>query len=426
MDNDDNFLSVLSAQSVEPLLTPEETAVIQGKLWNLLAGRAESYTMGGSSSVRAETARELLKSAGFVLGHALRQDGEAAGAAAGPESVKARLLSDDFDSLFRAGLEAVRHEVASGEGLLRLAEETALNIDNLAYRDTLRELGIFFKRYHYHHFAHEIPCLISYPLAHPVDEALLGVDYINEYLRRLILENAFCGHFGVETVARLLKAVSPAWREDLLSVYETVASNALALTLLGGDVLALDISDDDRDQLTALLSAWTEDLAARKLRAASEGLCAILELGGAEARDYLAITASALYARWKPALASGAQARVFPSLYTEKGARRPVETYADGAMMDDERLRTLIDALTSCRHVSDKIALVRRHVFSLRDLSEVLGVCFWDEELNALFDALSPEELAQLRRFAARRRAAFPDWRSETGWEENIKEYRRK
>ena len=426
-ENEENFLSALSAQNIESLLTPAETMNIQSKLWAILTSRVESYTMGGSSSVRSETAQELLKSAGFVIGHGLRQGLDSGvGDDAGPEFVRAHLLKDDFDTLFVAGLEAIRLQVAAGEELLRRAESTASDIDNLAYRETFRELGIFFKRYHYHHFAHEIPCTLNYPLAHPVDEALLGIDYINEYLRRLLIENDLVGRFDAEPVTRLLKAVSPYFREDLLSLYETVATSALALTLLGGDVRALDITDRDRQQLTTLIGAWTEDVAALKLRAVSSGLCSILELGDDTARDYLAETASALYVRLKPALQTGQLEHIFPPLFVEKEARRPDDTYIDGALMDDEQLRALIDTITSCREVSDKLALVRRHVFSLRDLSEVLSICFWGEEQEALFDTLGPEELEQLRLFTARRRSNFPDWHSETGWEEKIKEYRRK
>jgi hypothetical protein len=412
---------------MESILTPAEATRIQSKLWDILTSRVESYTMGGSSSVRAELAQELLRSAGFVINYGLRRGlDHGVGYNVGPEDLRAHLLNDDFDALFKAGLEAIRLQVTAGEELLHRVESTAADIDNLAYRETVRELGVFFKRYHYHHFAHEIPCVLSYPLAHPADEALHGIDYINEYLRRLVIENDLVSRFDTGTVTRLLKAASPAYREDLMSIYETVTANALALTLLGGDVRALEVTERDRRQLFPLVGAWPEDIAATKLEAVSSGLCAILELSGDEARDYLAQTAAALYVRLKPALQTGRLEHVFPSLFVEKEARRAGDTYIDGALMDDEKLRALIDTLTSCREVSDKLALVRRHIFSLRDLSEVLGICFWGDEQEAMFDALSPEELEHLRRFAANRRAQFPDWRSETDWEEKLNEYRRK
>lgn len=413
---DGNLLSVLSEQSLELRLTPAETLQVQSKLWDLLTGRAESFTMGGSSSVRVETAQELLKSAWFVLRHGVGNDSA---------NLRAQLLDGDYDALFSAGLKAVEKLVEDGRTLLDAALRTAVKIDNGAYRETLRELGVFFKRYHVHHFAHDIPCMLDYPLAHPVDEALQGIDYVNEYLTRLILENDFLDRFAPGTVTALLKSASPDYKDDLLSIYETVAANALALTLLGGDIRALDVTAEDRRRLGALIADWTDEAAPLKLRAASSGLCTILDIDGEPAKEYLGQTASELHVRLKPALASGSLERVFPSLYRAKAAPVQKDAYVDNPPMDDERLRALIDEITSCRHVSDKIVLVQRTVFSLRDLAEILGICFWDDEQDAMFDMLGDDALVVLRHFAERRRSTYPDWRSETGWEERLDAYRR-
>ncbi|SHH78131.1 hypothetical protein SAMN02745823_00997 [Sporobacter termitidis DSM 10068] len=414
--NEENFLSILSERKLESLLSPAEALTIQGKLWDVLAKRAESYTMGGSSSVRAETARELLNSAGFVLRHGLGD--------IGPEAVKAHLLNDDYDALFKSGLRAVEAQVAEGKTLLETALRTATAVENGAYRETLRALGDFFRRYHYHHFAHDIPCMLDYPLAQPVDEALLGIDYINEYLRRLGIENDFCARFDAETVTRLLRSVSPDFEENLLSIYEAVSSNALALTLLGGDVFSLDITDKDRTGLLALFGAWTADTAPPRLAAAVSELCVILSIDGAPAKAYLAETAAALYDRVGPMLPLRRLEHLFPPLYREKDEKKPAVTYIDGALMDDEKLRALIDELTACRHASDKIALARRNICSLRDWAEVLDICFWGDELEALFGTFSGEELRQLRFFAAHRRQKYPGRRSETGWEVRLDGYK--
>ena len=427
-NNTDNLLSVLSDQSLELRLTSAETLRVQGKLWELLTNRAESYTMGGSSSVRVEKAQELLKSAWFVLRHSIDSSESRSrdGAEPAPGVLRANLLDGDYDALFNTGLKAVEALVGEGRALLETAVRTAVRTGNGAYRETLRELGIFFKRYHPHHFAHDIPCMLDYPLAHPVDEALQGIDYINEFLRRLILENNFVGRFAPETVRLLLKSASPDYQDDLLSLYETVAANALGLTLLGGDIASLDITDGDRQRLRLLIAAWTDETAPLKLRAAAAGLCAILGLDGEPAGEYLAGSAAALYTRLKPALATGRLDRVFPSLYRAKPAPAQKDAYVDNPPMDDERLRALIDEITSCRNLSDKIVLVQRTVFSLRDLGELLGICFWDDEQDALFDVLGDDALAMLRHFVARRRSTYPDWFSETGWEERLDGYTRK
>lgn len=419
MGNEKSFISLLSNKGIENLLTPQEALTIKVKLWDVLAGRAESYTVGGSSSVRVETALELLKSAGFVIRHGI-QDMYGCGGSGGnftPETVKARLLSEDYDTLFRAGLKVIEALVKEGKVLLEAAVSTATAVDNIAYHSTLKELGVFFKRYHYHHFAHDIPCMLDYPLAHPVDETLMGINYINEYLRRLIIENEFCGKFEPEAVRELLKSITPDYKENLLNIYEAVAANAVALMLLGGDIAALDVTDKDRERLTSLIGTWTEETAPSKLRAVSSGLCAILGISDSAAFEYMAQTASELYVRLKPILKYDRMEHMFPSLHREKPVTKSAVTYIDGPLMDNEKLRALIDALTSCRSVSEKITLARHSVGSLRDWAEILGICFWGEELEALFMTFSGDELDLLWRYVREKQRKYPEWVSETGWE---------
>lgn len=415
MDNGDTLLSVLDRKDIEGLLSPGEAMKIKSKLWAVLAGRAESYAMG-DSSVRMETAQELLRSVGFVLRHGIGAEDE-------PSAVRSVLLDGDYDDLFRAGLLRIEALVREGEALLSRVRETAAPIDNKAYRGTLRELGVFFQRYHYHHFAHEIPCLLDYPPAHPVDESLLGIEYINEYLRRLLIENEFMGRFDSRTVTLLLRSASSDYREDLLNMYETVAANALALTLLGGDILSLDVTDRDRSRLLSLIGGWREDTAPTKLRAASDELCGILGIDGDAAREYLALTAQALYARIKQILLFKRLESVFPPLFREPPEKETAVTYVDGALMEDEKLRDLIDALTSCVEIPEKIALARRHIGSLRDWAEVLGICFWGDELKTVFDSFGADELRLLAGYVREKRRKYPGWISETGWEEALLEY---
>ncbi len=425
MDSEQNFLSVLSQHNLVNLMTPAEALKIQAKLWDILAKRAESYTMGGSSSVRVETAQELLKSAGFVIRHGMNAiderhgvDGETA-----PETVKARLLAEEYDTLFKAGLNAIELLVKEGEALLETVVSTATAVENTAYHDTIKEIGVFFKRYHYHHFAHEIPCVIDYPLAQPVDEALLGIDYINDYLRRLIIENTFCSRFEAESIGLLLRSISPDYKHNLLNFYESVAANAIALTLCKGVVDALDITQNDTEKLIALFSPWQEKRWASELQAASSALCSALDITDSAAINYLTKTISDI----RPRLQQGVETKqlhvVFPSLYRESEGKKPAVTYIDGALMDSEKLRGLIDEISACRYVADKIIIVKQNVHSMRDYFEILNICFWDEECIALFDSLSSEELKHLRLALKQKQSKSPEWTSETGWENYLIDY---
>ncbi len=426
MEDEERLL--FAGTNLENVLSPAETLTIQAKLWDVLAKRAESYTMGGSSSVCTEAAQELLRSAAFVIRHGLARgwtmDANHSRENT-PEALKARLLGDDYDTLLKSGLKAIEALVREGEALLESANKTAIAVENLAYHNTLKELGVFFKRYHYHHFAHNIPCMLDYPLACPVNEALLGIDYINEYLRRLLIENDFCSRFDAGTVTALLRSAAPDYRDNLLNIYETVAANALSLTLLGGDVKSLDVTERDIIRLYALLCTPAGSIAS-EFRSAAFVLCDVLKINGAASKNYLADTAEALGAQVSLALHTKRLVCIFPPLYREEAEEeKQVVTFIDNAPMDNEKLRALIDEITSCHHVSDKIALARQHAGSLRDWAEILGICFWGDELKALFMSFSEVELDLLLRFVREKQQKYPEWISETGWETAFTEFKR-
>ncbi|HPE16861.1 MAG TPA: DUF6179 domain-containing protein, partial [Oscillospiraceae bacterium] len=170
-------------------LGEEELFALQAKLLPLLAERAARYTMNESSSVPAETAGELLTSVCFLIGLALLKSGLAA---LPPDA--------DFGRLFALGLQTAQEEIERGKRLWQAACLGAPQVQNIAYRDTLKGIGRFWKRYDHRFFAHRIPCDIDYPLCRAVPDTLFGVSYVNEYLRRVIWENALVRAFAQEPV----------------------------------------------------------------------------------------------------------------------------------------------------------------------------------------------------------------------------------
>ncbi len=94
--------------------------------------------------------------------------------------------------------------------------------------------------------------------------------------------------------------------------------------------------------------------------------------------------------------------------------------YTDGEAAQDDALRALIEKLQDCRGPGERAALVKASVRSLRDMVEILDVCFWGEEGAALFALMGRAELALLHRFAQSR----PKEKcSPTGWERALVDY---
>ena len=288
----------------DPILSREEAEIIRRKLWQLLAKRTAAYTAGDSSSVPVETARELLASLCFTLGLYLKES----------KSPPGRLVSDDVNELYRRGVELIEEKLAYARKLYEAACLGAPAVENISFRDTLRNLGAFFRRYDYRYFAHQLPCAIDYQLCRAVPGEPGGVEYVTEYLRRVVIENDFLRRFERGRVERLLMSSCPDYRDLLINLYEPVAVNAVGLTLAGGDVFSLDVSEHNRTRLAALFESLPEYRAKEVLREATARLCHVLPLRDGAARDYLAATADSLSPRVAAALLYGGLGGIFLSV----------------------------------------------------------------------------------------------------------------
>lgn len=94
--------------------------------------------------------------------------------------------------------------------------------------------------------------------------------------------------------------------------------------------------------------------------------------------------------------------------------------HTDGSTIEDEHLRTVLEEINASQNSLEKAAIIIREVHSLRDMVELLDVCFWGEEAVAVFEQLNTPELALLYRFAQKR---IKEKRSPTQWEQALYGY---
>lgn len=284
--------------------TQEDTLSLQIKLWELLARRTSRYTMDDSSSVPNETAEELLKGICFTL----RIDQNST-----PAFLQ-ELLHANLDERYQFGLQSIEQKIAGGKQLWQTACLSSPKIENISLSDTLKSIGTFWKRYDYRFFAHQIPCDIDYQLCHPVPEILQGVDYVNEYLRHILIESDFLRRFDSKRCVQLLQSYCPDYKGLLINLYEPVAVNAIGLALIGGNVASLDITDIDRKQIKLLLEAQSSNTKTVKvLKDAAKTLCNRFNITNVEARCYLEESAVNLCPRIQAALPAGNLQGVFLS-----------------------------------------------------------------------------------------------------------------
>lgn len=295
----DDAIAPMSGSS-EELISAEDVAAFQDAFLRLLEHRTAIYTMGDSTSVPAGVAAELLRSICFVLG-------------IDPEerAIPDHLLRVDLEREFQRRSADVGRRVEAADALWRNVCVAMPPIPNIALRDTLTGLSHFFKHYDYRSMAHDIPCSIDYPLCHPVDTSLLGVDYIADYLRRLMIEARFLRFFDIAACERVLACASPDYIELLVNLYEPVAVNAIGLALIGEELSRLAVGDADREMIAARLRPLGVAARERVLSEAATAACDTLGVSDDDERQYLRAIVPDLLPRIEVALAHGSLGGVF-------------------------------------------------------------------------------------------------------------------
>jgi hypothetical protein len=280
--------------------TPEDAAAFQGRFLRLLERRTAIYTMGDSTSVPKHVAVDLLRSVSFVLGI----DPER------PE-VPERLLTVDLDDEFRRRLADIERKVEMTGELWREVVATMPPIQNTALEDTLASIGDFPKHYDYRSMAHEIPCSIDYPLCHPVPETLVGVDYVNEYLRRMLMEADFLQRFDLDACNRVLERSGPDYIGLLVNLYEPIATNAVGRAVIGEDPKGLSIADKGRAEIARRLGPLAKAQRTKVLYEAALATCDLLGIRDDGAVEYLCALLPELLPRIEVGLARGDLSGVF-------------------------------------------------------------------------------------------------------------------
>ena len=263
-------------------LTPDQQAAWQIAIARLMAKRAARYSLGQDTSLPEETAREMMESVLFTLKQVNAQ-------AEAPSS-------GELSGMWEAGIAKLEQKLVCTRRLLDAVASTSPCIDIRAYRDTLRSLAGFANRYDYRYFACRIPCTIDYQLCHPLPEELCGVDYVNGYLRLLLIENLFLMKFPSAALRRFCEQSTPAYSELLMELYEPVAAQAAGLSLLGRPPEALILSAGDREQIKEMLSGCQGEEIFLRLQKAGRSIARKFELAPAQA-DYLMRAVEALLPR---------------------------------------------------------------------------------------------------------------------------------
>ena len=267
-----------------PKLYVPASGEITEALYSLLSAQCKSFTGGQSSSLSVETVEALLSSICFSLSCFANKYGQNA------------LLKIPPEKALEGARDILKKRIQLCKTLYLTLLRLPFQPNNVSYRDTVNGMENFFKKYDYYFFADQIPCDIDYQLCLPVSENLWGVDFLTEYIKRLICEGRFCGAFQRYEITALLANFGSRNDELLINVFTPVLSNALGRVLLGNDISTLEVTPDGIEKLFSMFAGLKYEEALPIVDKASKLLCSRVGFSGYNA-EYVTESARTLIPR---------------------------------------------------------------------------------------------------------------------------------
>lgn len=213
MSNDVQILRSCSSGSLResvPRALPHEIdrAALEG--FGLLFSRLVMLrTHGASSSISEFEAGQLANSLCYVLGSSDLP----------PASLENALANDPF-TLYEC---QVKHLEERMEALLvkwKRVCELMPPLRNVSLRDTLESIGQLRALYDIRFRAHEVPCDIQYQLSCPVDDSLMGIDYLEAWISVLLEEVTWIAQFTPESCISVLERFCPDYQGLHVNLFE--------------------------------------------------------------------------------------------------------------------------------------------------------------------------------------------------------------
>ncbi len=283
-------------------LSESEQEKLIGRLWELLKTQAGKYNGIDSTSMTVEKAQEILESMLYTISVAAEN-----GAA------KEEILNGHLSLLLDRGRELLKEKQKAVKVEWKLLCRELPRIPNVYFLSTMENLGLFFDSYDIYFAAHHTSESIDYWPLCPVPETIKGISYIEEYIRRIQIENDFLNCFEREDVISLCEKYVPDYREALFNLCEPVLTNSIGLSLIGKAVRGLHISSEHREDIYDRMIGKTEDQICDMIKEAVLSVCRQIGMSAENETDYLVSAAAGMPVRVREALKHGDLSGIFLS-----------------------------------------------------------------------------------------------------------------
>lgn len=386
MLSSDHYLpSLLEQGYLANMLSEKELEDIQYGCMTLLAKKVERYTGGDSSSIRAETAQELLASVLFTMDVQLKTYEN-------PDDALAAVLAGELNDILSAGRNRVDSLVAQAKAQYTTLLTQLIQTENTAYVKTIVDgIAVFFRTYDPVFAAQEIHITADYPVYNHA-KPLLGVAFIVQYLNQLYQENKFCTYFPAERVHQLLCGYDMQYHSLVFNLYEPILASALGASLVGMDAARLELTALAQSFLQRLFIGKKEDEVERLLHDALCDLHRKFDFPDS-LLCYLKQSLKQLAVSVSYAAEEGTLDRIF--IAPNDREEQPSWVLSYGEKMDNALYRRVLDQIMACPSMEEKRHIIQQGIHSLADLEDVLlDANFTEQEIFMVLQGLNPGELA--------------------------------
>lgn len=346
------------------------------------------YTKDSSSSVMVEVAERLMEGIDYTIGVYLK-------AFDNLELMIKELKNTSLFDMLKAGNELIKKKVSESKKLLKKIQENKLKVDNYSYNDTIDHgISLFFKEYEDFFMPHEGSGSIDYQLY--IDKMnYRGIEYIENYLETLALENEFCSKFDINEIIELLNGYDERCELLLINIFELVLINSIGIVICDKSPKRLNIGSRDRELIKDKLSNISMEELQKTLLKYSETCMVILGIENKVLINYIRRSVVKVTSLIKRSIELNKLETVFIS-FKESDNNELIE-YKDGTKLSNSVFRKLSEKIRECSLIEDKIELIKNKVKSLEDLVDILEAeCLFDDEFNELFRNLSKMEIILL------------------------------
>lgn len=382
------FQSILLYAEKLKLLTNEEIESVKLQCIQLLENQTELFTGGNSSSVKVETAQSIMLSIFYCIGIFLKSFSDT-------DICISEIKHKPLSYMYKEGRKLTENYINRAKDLLKAVKLNRIDTGNEAYNNTIDEgISSFFSDYNADFSAHYTQASIDYPLGN--DKMNLdGIEYINDYLSKLLLENEFCKKFSSSDIYSVMKSYSHDFEDLLVNIFQRVLINALGCILLNKNPLKLNIEAGDIKNLQENMETFSEEQLYIQLQKTTQKLFEQLNIINIELQKYILLNLKDITKSLKNALENDQLNAVFVSF--KENERKSTLKFQDGHKIEDELFRNVSDEIRQCRFVSDKIAIIKKSIHSIIDLKDIFEAsCIFEEEFNKVYDSLGNMELALL------------------------------